>query len=169
MRFVLVGLVLAAPAAAQDGSPVSLGHIRDGLSRPAGALQLKRADAPADFRIDVREQQKIDEIIARLDFRSGPVPPGGLYGYAQQQRLANPTDYPLAQPYAAFSGGELVTIALENLVAHYLVPRITQAVGDAQRAHAEQIAREEVARSIASYCADRPDRADIVICGPATQ
>jgi hypothetical protein len=92
------------------------------------------------------------------------VPAGGLYGFEQQRRLFNPTDRPLQQPYAAFSGGELITIALENLIAKYLGGPLINAVSQAERNRAERAAREEIEREIAAYCAARPDRADIQIC-----
>ncbi|MEO8681806.1 MAG: hypothetical protein ABI665_22360 [Vicinamibacterales bacterium] len=165
--FVFAGVLAAAPAMAQDAAstsaPVSLDHIRAGLERPASTLVLKPVEVPADFRLHVLEQQKIDALIATLDFRSGPVPPGGLYGY-EQQRITNPTDSPLSQPYAAFSGAELITVAIENFIARYLGGHLAQSLGDAERARAERLAREEVARSIAGYCAARQDRDDIVIC-----
>ena len=171
---LLVGLLTAAPATAQDAAtpadaPVSLDRIRAGLERPAGTLVLKPIDVPADFRLHILEQQKIDALIATLDFKSGPTPPRGLYAY-QQQLLVNPASKnPLAQPYAAFSGGELITIAIENLIARYLGGHLMQSLGDAERARAERLAREDVARSIASYCAGRPDRDEIVICNAPSQ
>jgi hypothetical protein len=100
----------------------------------------------------------------KLDFKSGPAPAGGLYGFEQQRRLFSPTDYPLMQPYAAFNGGELITIALENLIARYLGGPALNALTQAARTRAEQAAREEVNREIAAYCAARPDRADIQLC-----
>jgi len=143
--------------------PVSLDRIREALKKTDGPL-LRTTELPADFRIEIVEQRKIDELLKKLDFKGGPAPAGGLYGFEQQQRLFNPTDRPLQQPYAAFSGGELITIALENLIAKYLGGRAISAVSAAERSHAEHAAREEVDREIAAYCAARPDRADIQLC-----
>src|SRR5215213_4640030 len=100
-------------AASHDAStdPVSLDRIREGLKKPAES-RLRNLDVRADFSVQIEEQRRIDEIMSRLDFKSGPVPAGGLYSYEQQLRLFNPTDHPLQQPYAAFSGGELITIAI---------------------------------------------------------
>ncbi len=125
-----------------------------------------RPEIPADFRVQILEQQKIDDLLSKLDFKSGqgPAPAGGLYGYEQQRRLFNPVSRPLAQPYAAFSGGELITIAIENLIARYLGPKLVSSITGAQRERAERAARDEVQREIAAYCATRPDRADIYIC-----
>jgi hypothetical protein len=143
--------------------PVSLDRIREALKKTDAPL-LRTNELPADFRIEIVEQRKIDELLKKLDFKSGPAPGGGLYGFEQQRRLFNPTDRPLQQPYAAFSGGELITIALENLIAKYLGGRAIGAVSAAERSHAERAAREEVDREIAAYCAARPDRADIQLC-----
>jgi hypothetical protein len=146
--------------------PVSLDRIRAGLKRQATDSLLRRVEIPPDFRIQVLEQQKINDMLSKLDFKhlSGPAPGGGLYGYEQQQRLFNSVDHPLVQPYAAFSGGELITIAIENLIARYFGGRIVNAISEAERARAERTAREEVDRAIADYCAARPDRTDIQLC-----
>ena len=159
-----------AQSSAGDGKsadlPVSLDRIRAGLKRQVTDSLLKRAEIPPDFRIQILEQQRIDDMLSKLDFKglNGPAPGGGLYGYEQQQRLFNPVDHPLTQPYAAFSGGELITIAMENLIARYLGGRVVNALTDFDRARAEHAAREEVDKAIADYCAARPDRADIQLC-----
>jgi hypothetical protein len=146
--------------------PVSLEHIRKGLKRQATESLLRKAEIPADFRIHVIEQQKLDDMLSKLDFKSGvgPVPAGGIYAYEQQRRLFNPVDQPLAQPYSAFSGGELITIALENLVARYLGGALIDGISDAERARAERAAREEVARDIDTYCRRHPDRMRLELC-----
>lgn len=147
-----------------DGDlPVSLDRIREGLKKPQDQ-GLKNLDVKPDFTIQIEEQARIDEIMSKLDFKSGPAPAGGLYGFEQQRRLFNPTDRPLQQPYAAFSGGELITIAIENLIARYLGGRAINAITDAERARAESQARDEVNAAIAAYCAGRADRAEIKLC-----
>jgi hypothetical protein len=178
--FLLVAMVaLAGPAGAQQTGPtpgdakpatqtpgdlpVSLDRIREGLHRPADS-GLRNLDVKADFSVQIEEQRRIDEILSKLDFKTGPAPAGGLYSFEQQRRLFNPTDRPLQQPYAAFSGGELITIALENLIANYLGGRLVNAVSSAQRARAEAQAREEVDHAIAEYCAGRSDRDTIRLC-----
>ena len=65
---------------------------------------------------------------------------------------------------AAFSGGELITVALENLIARYLGGRALNAVTSAERAHAEAQARQDVDQAIAEYCAARSDRDTIQLC-----
>jgi hypothetical protein len=153
--------------APQPALPVSLDHIREALKKPDASL-LRNIELPSDFRVEIVEQRKIDEMLSKLDFKGGPVPAGGLYGFEQQQRLFRPTDRPLMQPYAAFSGGELITIALENLLFKYLGGRLWDGITGAERARAERAAREEVDQAIATYCASRPDRAQIQLCTDST-
>lgn len=148
--------------------PVSLDRIRAGLKKPADQSLLHTYDVTPDFRSEVQEQAHIDELMSKLDFKSGPAPAGGLYSYEQQRRLFNPTDRPLQQPYAAFSGGELITIAIENLIGRYIANRATNAISSAARSRAESEARKEVDQAIAEYCADRPDKYQMQLCnGPA--
>src|SRR5688572_4879821 len=154
----------SGPDAPASALPVSLDHIREALKKNPDASLLRNAALPSDFRVEIVEQEKIDKMLSKLDFKSGPAPAGGLYGYEQQQRLFRPTDRPLMQPYAAFSGGELITIALENLLVRYLGGRVIDAISGAERSRAERAAREEVDAAIATYCANRPDRAQIQLC-----
>ncbi len=64
---------------------------------------------------------------------------------------------PLMQPYAAFSGGELLTLAFEALLTKYLGWRTLDAIKAADRARAEAAAHAEVTRAIVEYCAGLPD------------
>lgn len=158
----------AAPEtpAAQDRAadlPVSLNRIREALEKPDES-RLQHLDVRPDFSVQIEEQRRINEIISKLDFKTGPAPAGGLYGYEQQQRLFSPTDRPLQQPYAAFSGGELITIAIENLIAKYLGGKVVEGITSAARAHAEAQAREEVNQAIVDYCTARSDRDQISLC-----
>ena len=184
--YLLIGMLFTAPAALAQAPPssqaavpessaadspsanlpVSLDHIRTGLKRQATDSLLKRVEIPPDFRIQILEQQRIDELLSKLDFKGlkAPAPAGGLYGYDQQQRLFNPVNNPLVQPYAAFSGGELITVAVENLMARYLGGKIVNGLSDFERARAEHAARQEVEKAIADYCAARPDRSDLQLC-----
>jgi len=184
MRLVFLmvaAMAVAAPASAQqsttssaDGAtpasnqvagdlPVSLDRIREQLNKPAES-RLHNLDVKPDFTVQIAEQRRIDEIMSKLDFKSGPAPAGGLYVYEQQRMLFNPTDHPLQQPYAAFSGGEFITIAVENLIAKYLGGRVLSALTSAERARAEAQARGEVEQAIAEYCAARRDRDEITLC-----
>jgi hypothetical protein len=147
-------------SSAQDAPPslpVSLDKIKDALNVPPSLLPLLGLNDKPTFRIEVREKQqiKIDDLLASMDFKSGPAVPGGLYGY-EQNRLAFPAvDNPLRQPYAAFSQSELLTIAIENLAGNYLGGRALNAVTSAERAHAEQAARDEVQRELADFWAQK--------------
>ena len=62
------------------------------------------------------------------------------------------------QPYAAFSGGELLTILIENLVGQISRRQGRQRdVSNAERARAEANAREEVRAAVAQYCNAQPN------------
>lgn len=171
---LLASMLAGASVSAQDGKPsspppaedarndklpVSLDRIREGLASGPSLLSLSALEKPPDFKVEVQERRVIEEILATLDFKTGPVPAGGLYAYEQQQRLFNPVDRPLAQPYAAFSAGEAITIAIENLIGKYLGGRLVETVSNAERAKAEAAARRDVAGAIEKYCAADPERA----------
>jgi hypothetical protein len=159
----------AQKSATEDTSsgnfPVSLEHIREGLANaPARSLLLGLDRAP-DFRAEAQIQTKLDQLLSTLDLKTGPKPPGGLYWYEQQQRLWNSTLYPLMQPYAAFSAGELITLAIEGLAERYLMNKAAGVIGQADRTRAEQMARTEVLHAIAEYCGAQPSGgANIEIC-----
>jgi hypothetical protein len=179
----VAALLLASPAAAQTSTsaaipssrettsdsqdapvlnlPVSLETIREGLARPPA---LRGLDRKPDFSVTIEEQQRLEELFRALEFKMGPPPPGGLYAYEQQRLLFNPTNEPLVQPFAAFSGPQMVTLAIESLIGRYLVGRVT----GGSRARAEKAARQEVSRAIAEFCAKQPDRARIALCWMGT-
>jgi hypothetical protein len=78
------------------------------------------------------------------NFRSGPVPPGGLYAYEQLQR----SGISIAQP-----------LVLVDLMA------IARGIARAHAAQSAAAAREDVRQTIAEYCAAQPDGgAGIAIC-----
>jgi hypothetical protein len=185
MRFVLVivsALATTAPAAAQEpasappapsassapsvnGDPTSLGRIREGLIRAENRKLLRMIQLEPTFKVSIDEQDRINRFVSRIEIpKPGPRPGNGWYGYEQQRQLFNPTDRPLQQPYAAFSGGELVTVALENLIGHYAGKKIADAVQGAGKAHAQSAAQQEVERAIAEYCSSRSDRDFIQLC-----
>ena len=156
-------------AATTPTLPVSLDHIRKALEQQPGRPILKLPDQPT-FRIDVKERNRLQDLLATLDFRGGPTPAGGLYA-AEMQRVMFPSvSNPLVQPYAAFNQPELLTIIIENLVGKYLIGKAFSAISAAERERAEAAAREEVRQTIAQYCAGQPDGgAGIKICSNATQ
>ncbi len=139
--------------------PVSLDRIREGLASTPPKSLLSSLERPPDFKVEIQEEHTIQDILSTLDFKTGPAPAGGLYGYEQQRMLFNPVDRPLAQPYAAFSPAEAITIAIQNLMFKYLGGKLVDAVTSAERARAEAAARREVTDAIATYCAANPERA----------
>lgn len=148
---------------ARDTLPVSLDRIREGLNKPP-EMGLRNLDVKADFSIQIEEQRHIDEIMSKLDFKSGPAPAGGLYAYEQQRQLFKPSSRPLQQPYAAYSGGEFFTIAIENLLRVYLGDKLKDGWNARGKTRDETQAREEVDQAIADYCAGRSDRYQIQLC-----
>ena len=148
--------------------PVSLDKIRQALQQPP-VEPLRGLDERPLFRVEIRERQRIEDLLQSLKFDSGPAVPGGLYGYEQQRIMFPSVDNPLAQPWSAFTQPELARITaysiIETLISKYLAKRMFNAVTAAERASAEQAAREEVAHAIAEYCAAQPNRgAGIQIC-----
>jgi hypothetical protein len=144
--------------------PVSLDRIREALEQPP-VEPLKGLDERPQFRVEIRERQKLDELIQSMDFKSGPAVPGGLYGYEQQQVLFPKVNNPLVQPYAAFSQSQLAVTSLEALLEKYLAGRVMNGLSSASRAAAQASARQEVERAIAEYCAAQEHHgAGIEIC-----
>jgi hypothetical protein len=186
---VLAGMLSAAPLAAQTGQPaqassspqpddqappsydlpVSLDRIRSALERPASLALVRRLDDAPTFRLQIFERQKIDELLATLDFKSGPVPLGGTYGYEQQRVVFPPVDYPTSQPLGAFSQGQLFTILLENVVGKYVAGRATAALSRAVHTRAEAATRREIDEAISDYCAEQTNGgAGIQLCNRTT-
>jgi hypothetical protein len=173
LALLLTSLLAAASASAQETEPprkqdaappvlnlpVSIERIRNALAQPAASEPLKGltvADAPTTFHIDITEQQKIEELMSTIKFeKPGPQVAGGAAYYEQFQRLFPPINNPLVQPYAAFSTGESVTLAVEALVEKYVAEKMSHLIGPALREQAEREAREEVTRAIAAYQAGR--------------
>jgi len=121
-----------------------------------------------DFRVDTEGRRKIDELLATLDFKGGPTPAGGIYAFEQQRITTPAVDNPLAQPYAAFNQGQLLTILIENLAGKYLAGRAADAITKTVRERAEATARKDVEESVTEYCAAKPNNgAGIELC--ATQ
>jgi hypothetical protein len=157
-----------AKSASQDAPaldlPISLEHIRASLARAPEPPLLRGLDRKPDFQVTVYERLKLEELLWSLEFKTGPAPPGGLYGYEQQRLLWNKTDHPLVQPYAAFNTGQLVTLAVEGLGEKYVGEPALNALTGANRKRNTKAARAEVSRAIAEYCAAQSDRSHIEIC-----
>lgn len=144
--------------------PFSVTRIREALETTP-ILSPRTLDERPLFRVQIQERQHIDELLATLDFKSGPVPAGGLY-MAEQDRIMFPSvDNPLRQPLSAFSQPELLTILIENLAGRYLGGKAASAVSKAERVHAEAVAKEEVQTAVAQYCDAQPNAgAGIQLC-----
>lgn len=167
----------AAPASSQPDAdpaatlnfPVSLERIRGALEHQNSAPLLKGIDEKPTFRIEIQERRKIDELLATLDFKGGPTPPGGVYAYEQQRLAFPPVDNPLAQPYAAFNQGQLLTILVENIVGKYMAAGAASAIRKAMHDRTEATVRREVDEAIAEYCSSKPDGgAGIQLCESPT-
>ena len=142
---------------AQDASlPVSVDRIRSALSDLREKPLIDPNRRPPDFKVTVEEGLAIEKYLKFDDPKLPPPPPGGIYAYELQRQFNNPVDNPLTQPYAAFSGGEFATLAIEGVIGYLLGSKIAGAISNAERAKAEAQARTEVARAIAAYCAARP-------------
>src|SRR5256885_656224 len=163
LTICLTALLIPIPVIAQDAKPkepaplnlpISLDKIREGLSQPAPAEQMKglaAAEQPT-FRVNVTEQQKFEELIAKIKWeRPGPQVAGGIYAYEQQERLFPRISNPRVQPYSAFTSGEVTTLAIEALIEKYVAEKMAHVVGAALREQAERQARDEVTRALTGY------------------
>jgi hypothetical protein len=150
--------------AEQTNLPVSLDKIKEALQQSQGAPLLKIDERPT-FRVQIRERRKIEELLATMNFKSGPTPAGGIYMLEQNRIMFNPVNYPTMQPFGAFNQSQLLTILIENLVGHYLGEKAGDAISKAERTHAEAQAREDVRVAVAEYCNAQPNAgAGLQIC-----
>ena len=144
---LLIAILTGAPAAAQDATPapanlpVSLDRIRAALER-SPREPLKTQLPKPTFRVEIRERQRFEALLATLDFRSGPVPPGGLYGFEQRARLSSPWG---SQPIVGVD-----VLAMGRLIAN--------GISSARRSRAEAAAREEVKRALEEFWAAQQKR-----------
>ena len=132
---------MAVPAVAQEATPktapnlpVSVDRIRAALER-SPVQRLKTALPTPNFRVKIQERLRFEELMASLDFRSGPVPPGGLYGFEQRARLSSPWGSQPIMGVDLLAIGRLFGSGLSN----------------AKRARAEAAAREEVRRAVDEF------------------
>jgi hypothetical protein len=154
----------ASPAQGDPQLPVSLSKIREALTTTP-LLSLGTLDERPTFRIQIQEKQKLEDLLATLKFKPGPVPAGGI-NMAEQNRIMFPSvDNPTRQQFGAFNQSELLTILIENLMGKYLGGKAISAASKAERASAEAAAKDEVRTAIAQYCSAQPrDGAGIQIC-----
>jgi hypothetical protein len=144
--------------------PVSLDKIKEALAQTP-AISFRTLDERPTFRVQIRERQRIEELLATLNYKSTPAPAGGLYGYEMQRQQWPSVDNPLRQPYAAFNQSELLTILVENLAGHYLAGKVKSAITAAERTRAEAAARSDVRLAVSEYCNAQPNAgAGILIC-----
>jgi hypothetical protein len=184
LALLFTAILVASPAGAQQGPvstsqdgaqdeaardrgsalPVSLTKIREALETTP-TFSLSTIDERPIFRVQIQEKQKIEELLATLNFKAGPIPAGGLYMAEQNRIMFPPVDNPLRQSFAAFNQPELLTILIENLAGRYLADKAMSAVSKAERAHAEALAKDEVRTAVAQYCGAQPNGgAGIQIC-----
>ena len=143
--------------------PVSLDRIKQQLAHPP-AGQLRGLDDRPTFNVEVQDHHRLEDLLASLDFKSGPKPAAGVYA-SELQRVQFPSvDNPLRQPYAAFSQPELVTVIVENLVGKYLLSRGIDSVTSDERARVETAAKDEVRQAVSEYCAAQPNRTSLALC-----
>lgn len=154
------------PAATPDEPtlPVSVAKIREALETTP-LLSLRTIDERPVFRIQIQERQRLEELLATLNFKAGPVPAGGVYMAEQNRIMFPPVDNPLRQTLGAFNQSELLTILIENLVGKYLGGKAMNGISKGERTRAEAAAKDEVRAAVAQYCSAQPNNgASIQIC-----
>jgi len=184
---LFTAILAASPAAAQPPAPstsaaagasteqyfnlpVSLDRIRGKLEQPRG-ITLAGVDDVPTFKVEVLEKQRIEDLVAAIlkDVKKVYVPAEGVYMQEMERQwgVALSENPLLEQPYSAFSGREMVAIAVENVVGRLLAGPAIRALSAAQHAAASRAAREEVRAAIAEYCATQPSRGSAIqICEP---
>ena len=127
--------------------PVSLDKISEALQQPP-TLSLRTLDERPTFRVQILERQKIEELLATLNFKSRARhrPAASTWLRAAAADVSTPSIARCMQPYAAFSSGELLTILIENLVGKYLGGKAINAVSKPS-ARAPRRPRKEEVRS----------------------
>jgi hypothetical protein len=172
--------LVAASVCAQDGLgqspaldspdhfnlPVSLPKIKAALMEvQMPLLSLSTLEEHPTFRVAILERQRIDELVASMDFKTTRAQAGGLYWEEVWRQMWPSVDNPLVQPYAAYSQSELLTIATEVVAGSYVIHEASNALRKYVRANAESAAREEVQQAIVGFCVAQPDHgAGIQIC-----
>lgn len=120
---------------------VSLDRVRRGLERPQPLrTAIERTPAPT-FSVTIEERlPPIERWLGDpRDLAGGP--PVGSPTHAEFLRLTTP---PLAQPYAAFTGGELLTVAITSLLSALAIKTSAGTVGEWLQSREERKAREQV-------------------------
>lgn len=148
--------------------PVSLEDIRRGLARAESGEGLRGLNQTPQFKVEIIEKaQNWVNPFAPEDFSSPTVGQIGNYAYELQQVMFPKTDYPLAQPYAAFSQGELLQVSITTLLQQLLTPKLIDSLQQAQKQRSKEAAREELQRALQEYCAAQPNGgAGVFGCNP---
>ena len=143
---------------------MSVSKIREALETTP-LLSLRSIDERPLFRILIQERQRLEELLATLNFKAGPVPAGGVYMAEQNRIMFPPVDNPLRQTLGAFNQSELLTILIENLVGKYLGGKAVNSISKGERTRAEAAAKDEVRAAVTQYCSAQPNNgASIQIC-----
>ena len=117
------------------------------------------------FRIEVQERNRLQDLVASLDFRSGPVPAGGSTRLRCSASCSRRCRTRFVSRYAAFNQPELLTILIQTIAGTYLAGRAASAITNAEQAAAEEAARQELRRTIVvSAPPSRTNGAGIEIC-----
>jgi hypothetical protein len=114
------------PASVRD-LPVSLSRIRDALKKPVSP-RLTLPPPRADFRVEVLEKQRFEDLLTLLGLGGGSPMPSVMFGSA----VSHPS-----------SAADLSAIGRAA----------GRAIVEARRARAERLAREEVQRALIDFCA----------------
>jgi hypothetical protein len=177
---VFAASLVAGSVRAQDGGrqfatqappehynlPVSLPKIKAALiEAQMPLLSLSTLEERPTFRLEILERQRIDELVASMDFKTTRAQAGGLYWEEVWRQMWPSVDNPLVQPYAAYSQSELLTIGTEVVAGSYLIHEAVHALRRYARANAESAAREDVRQAIVDFCTAQPDHgAGLQIC-----
>ena len=139
---VLLAGPQAAPPAAQEELPVSLGRIQRALeTKPA--IQLKE-EHPV-FRLEVFGKKPTLEDILGEKFWLGPAPYGGM---THKEFLDKVTPKEL-QAYGGFSGTSLLQVTALTLMEQWALKTAIQKFRSALTSHEREAARKEVMDALA--------------------
>jgi hypothetical protein len=106
-----------------------LSRIREALKKPDG-LRLRTPLARPDFKVEIYEAQRFQDLVDLLDFSASPVLPAVSFG--------------------GFAGSR--TQPLFNVSLNGIGESVAKGISNARRARAERLAREEVERSLIQFC-----------------
>jgi hypothetical protein len=135
----------AKPSGSGD-LPVSIDRIIEALAHdPTLDLTTK----PPMFRLEIVEKKppSILDFFTTEELKGGPTPQVGAY----HQEFLNLTTPRQAQPYGAFSNGELAQALTTSFLSAIFVPRVISAIREAIARGDQEAAREHVRAAIAEW------------------